>query len=88
MAKNYTLGTPPFCIAKKQSKAEKKKKKQLGLIEEAKVAKSVEFDRAGAKAMIDERVSLMPQLAASLTGGMFEIQHAPPLKGRTVECQP
>lgn len=45
----------------------------------ANVAESVEFDRAGAKAMIDGRVSVVSQLAASLTGGTLEVQHAPPL---------
>lgn len=47
----------------------------------------MEFDRAGAKAMIDGRVSLVPQLAMSLTGGTLKVQHAPPLKGTTVEYQ-
>lgn len=54
----------------------------------ANVAESVEFDRAGAKAMIDGRVSVVSQLAASLTGGTLEVQHAPPLLGRTMEYQP
>ena len=46
----------------------------------AEVAKSVEFDKAGAEAVIDRRVSLVSQLAARLTGGMLEVQHVPPLK--------
>lgn len=82
MAKNYTLGTPPFLPNKKPGKAKTRRKERNNW---DLVGEYAEFDRAGAGAMIDGRVSPVPQLAASLTGGTLEVEHAPPLKGTTVE---